>query len=246
MSQILCKDISMSYEKKLVVNKVSFEVKQGDYLCIVGENGSGKSTLMKGLLGLMPLKSGTISYGEGVSSKQIGYLPQQTLVQRDFPASVMEVVLSGCLNQRGFKPFYSAAEKKKALENMKILGIENLKNRSYKDLSGGQQQRTLLGRALCATNKILILDEPVSGLDPIVTAELYNIIDNLNMNHGVTIIMVSHDVEAAIAHSNKILHMDRCAEFFGPKEKYLKSYAGARFLGKSEGLENCKIGGDLD
>lgn len=237
MSQISAQNVSMSYEKRPVLEGVSFEVEQGDYLCIVGENGSGKTTLMKGILGLMPLKSGTICFGEGVKVNHIGYLPQQTVVQRDFPASVFEVVLSGCLNRIGIKPFYSGREKIRALRNLERLGIENLKLKSYKALSGGQQQRVLLARALCATEKIVLLDEPATGLDPIVTNEFYQIIRDLN-KEGVTIIMISHDVKAAVENANKILHIGNVMEFFGGTEEYLRSEAGRRFLGQS----NCGCG----
>lgn len=230
MAQISCHNVTMSYEKKLVLNEISFDVNQGDYLCIVGENGSGKTTLMKGILGLMPIKSGSILFGEEVKANKIGYLPQQTIVQRDFPASVMEVVLSGCLNTRGLKPFYSSKEKNKVIDNLKVLGIEALKNKSYKALSGGQQQRVLLARALCATENILILDEPVAGLDPIVTTELYQIIKRLNQQNGVTVIMVSHDVNTAVQYANKILHLSIRTEFYGLTVDYMKSHSGRRFL----------------
>ncbi len=234
MAQITAQNVSMSYEKKLVLEEVSFEVLQGDYLCIVGENGSGKTTLMKGILGLMPLKSGTIRFEEGVKINHIGYLPQQTVVQRDFPASVFEVVLSGCLNRIGMRPFYSGQEKSAAMKNLQKLGIENLKKKSYKELSGGQQQRVLLARALCATEKIVLLDEPAAGLDPIVTSELYRIIRELNQE-GVSVIMISHDVKAAVENANKILHIGNSIEFFGLTEDYLSCEAGIRFLGQSQG-----------
>lgn len=234
MPQITAQNVSMSYEKKPVLEGVSFDVEQGDYLCIVGENGSGKTTLMKGILGLMPLRNGAILFDEGISANHIGYLPQQTVVQKDFPASVFEVVLSGCLNRIGFRPFYSAREKQRALRNLETLGIANLKDKSYKALSGGQQQRVLLARALCAAEKIVLLDEPVNGLDPIVTEELYQIIRELNKT-GVTIIMISHDVKAAVENANKILHIGSVTEFFGPTDDYLESEAGRRFLG-----HNCE------
>jgi zinc transport system ATP-binding protein len=228
----------MSYEKRPVLEEVSFEVEQGDYLCIVGENGSGKTTLMKGILGLMPIKNGSIRFGDGIRADHIGYLPQQTVVQRDFPASVFEVVLSGCLNRLGMKPFYSPSEKRRALGNLKILGIENLIYKSYKALSAGQQQRVLLARALCATEKIVLLDEPATGLDPIVTGEFYQIIRKLNQT-GVTIIMISHDVKAAVEDANKILHIGNSTEFFGPTEEYLQSEAGRRFLNGKGGTCNA-------
>ena len=229
MTQISVQDVTISYEKRPVINGLSFDVKAGDYLCIVGENGSGKSTLMKGILGLLPLKGGTIRYGQGIKANQIGYLPQQTIVQKDFPASVQEIVLSGCLNRMGLKPFFSASEKRRAAEKMRELGIDNLKKRSYKMLSGGQQQRVLLARALCATEKIILLDEPFSGLDPIVTAEFYQIIHNLN-RQGITVLMITHDVKAAVKHASKILHLGSSEDFFGTTEEYCRSEIGRRFL----------------
>jgi len=230
MAQISAHKVTMSYEKKLVLSEISFDVNQGDYLCIVGENGSGKTTLMKGILGLIPLKSGTIRFDDGVKANQIGYLPQQTSIQKDFPASVFEVVLSGCLSRIGRKPFYSAKEKKKVLENLERLGIEELKNKSYKSLSGGQQQRVLLARALCAAEKIVLLDEPVTGLDPVVTGEFYQIVKELNQS-GVTILMISHDIKAAVENAGKILHLGSTMKFFGTASDYLKSDPGRTFLG---------------
>lgn len=241
MSQISAQKVTMSYEKKMVLNEISFEVNQGDYLCIVGENGSGKTTLMKGILGLLQLKSGTICYGDGVQTNHIGYLPQQTVVQRDFPASVFEVVLSGCLNRIGIRPFYTSGEKRRTMENLEILGIQDLRYKSYRELSGGQQQRVLLARALCATEKIVLLDEPVTGLDPIVTSEFYQIIQNLNRT-GVTIIMISHDIKAAVEHANKILHLGTSTEFFGSTADYLRSEAGRRFLGEYKNGRTLKEG----
>ena len=185
MALIACKGLSLRYENRLAVEDVSFEIEAGDYVCIVGENGSGKSTLLKGLLGLKTPDAGSISYGEGLKQRMIGYLPQQTVVQKDFPASVYEVVLSGCLNRRGMRPFYSSAERQIAERNMERLSVGALRKKSYRDLSGGQQQRVLLARALCATEKLLLLDEPVTGLDPVVTSELYTMIRQLNPDSAV-------------------------------------------------------------
>lgn len=235
MPQISVRNVSMGYEKKLILNEVSFDVEQGDYLCIVGENGSGKTTLMKGILGLTPLKSGTIRFGEGIKVNHIGYLPQQTMVQRDFPASVFEVALSGCLNRIGMKPFYPAREKRRALRYLEMMGIENLRYKSYKLLSVGQQQRVLLARALCAAEKLILLDEPAAGLDPVAAGEFYRILRGLNQA-GVTVVMISHDVKTAADNANKILHIGspagNSAEFFGSLEDYLWSEAGKRFLGQ--------------
>jgi zinc transport system ATP-binding protein len=205
-------------------------VEPGDYLCIVGENGSGKTTLMKGLLGLHKPAGGHIAF-DGIKQSEIGYLPQQTPVQKDFPASVQEVVLSGCLNRHGLLPFYSRADKKQTGDNLTRLGISDLKKKSYRDLSGGQQQRVLLARALCATGKLLLLDEPVAGLDPLMACELYALIDRLNKELGITIIMVSHDMKSAVQYANKILHMGTSVVFFGPTEEYKKTDVCQRMLG---------------
>ena len=219
MSQIECKDVSVKYENQVVLEDISFSIEQGDYLCIVGENGSGKSTLVKTILGLENSKSGQIVFGEGLNKNEIGYLPQQTQAQKDFPASVYEVVLSGCLNSKGFSPFYSMKDKKLANEMIKSLGIENIKRKSFRELSGGQQQRVLLARALCATKKIIILDEPITGLDPTVTREMYSLIKEINKK-GITIIMVSHDINFAVNNASKILHLKKNIKFFGNTEDY--------------------------
>ena len=176
MSQIICKDLTIGYDRQVVLEGINFEVNKGDYLCIVGENGSGKSTLMKTLLGLTPRLSGEIVFGDELRQTELGYLPQQTEVQKDFPASVKEIVLSGCQSRMGLRPFYNKEEKKLAAENMERMGISDFKDRSYRNLSGGQQQRVLLARALCSTRKLLLLDEPVSGLDPKVTQDMYELI----------------------------------------------------------------------
>ena len=193
MAMIECSHLTMGYGSQIAVEDLSFSVEEGDYLCIVGPNGSGKSTLLKGLLGLAQPKSGSISY-HGVSPREIGYLPQQTPVQRDFPASVWEVVLSGCIGSGGWKPFYTAAQKDRAAEMLRRIGAESLCRRSFRALSGGQRQRVLLARALCAADRLLLLDEPTAALDPRASAELYDMIDHLNRRHKVTVLMVSHDL----------------------------------------------------
>jgi zinc transport system ATP-binding protein len=215
------------------MSELSFTVKSGEYLCIVGENGSGKSTLIKALLSLKSVTKGDILMGDGLKRNEIGYLPQQTSAQKDFPASVFEVVLSGCLNNRGLRPFYSKADRLKALSTMEKLGIKQFKRRSYRELSGGQQQRVLLARALLSTKKLLLLDEPVAGLDPIVTNELYQLIKQINTD-GITIIMVSHDIESAVKYASHILHLHNKPLFYGTTEEYIKSDAGRRFLGGVE------------
>lgn len=233
MTLIKCENLNFYYDKHQAVKNVSFSVNEGDYLCIVGENGSGKSTLLKGLLGLKSPSSGSISFS-GIKQTQIGYLPQQNPVQQDFPASVFEVVLSGCLGSKGISPFYGRKDKQKARENIYKLGIENLSKTSYRDLSGGQQQRVLLARALCATEKLLLLDEPVSGLDPVVTSELYQLIEKLNKKHGVTIIMISHDILSSVKYANVILHMDTSSKFFGTVKEYKETKVFKRMIGGNE------------
>lgn len=228
MSLIKCNNITLSYENNIVMNGLSFDVNEGDYLCIVGENGSGKSTLIKALLSLKGISGGKLEYGDGLKHTEIGYLPQQTSAQKDFPASVWEVVLTGCLNsRRGL--FYSGRERSEASLNMEKLGITGLKRHSYKELSGGQQQRVLLARALCATKKLILLDEPTAGLDPVVTNEFYHLIKTIN-DSGITVIMVSHDIESAVKYASHILHLHNKPLFFGRTEDYLKSDAGIRFM----------------
>ncbi len=231
MSLIKCEEVSLKYKNQPVVEKLTFCVNSGDYLCILGENGSGKSTLIRALLGLKKTSFGKIEYGEGLKKSEIGYLPQQKDVQRDFPASVAEVVISGCLGKRKFIPFYSKAQKALANESMKKLGIEALASRCYRELSGGQQQRALLARALCASSKLLLLDEPVTALDPKVAAEFYSLIKKLN-DDGVTIVMVTHDLDMATSQSTHILHLSRAPKFFGSVEDYIQSDVGRAFIRK--------------
>lgn len=235
MALITVRDLSLGYDSHTIAEGLNFTVNKGDYLCIVGENGSGKSTLMKTILGLRPPIEGQIVTGDDLKAGEIGYLPQQTEVQKDFPASVKEIVLSGCQAKCGLRPFYNAEEKKLAKENMEKMAILDLANKSFRDLSGGQKQRVLLARALCATGKLLVLDEPVAGLDPKVTAQMYELIASLN-KEGITIIMVSHDMEAALQYATHILHMGKKI-FFGTREEYLRSDAGKMFLTYMESLK---------
>jgi len=231
MALITCRDAAFAYEGNTVVDGLNFDVSEGNYLCIVGENGSGKTTLMKGLLGLMRPKSGVIELGDGLKPTEIGYLPQQTSAQKDFPASVFEVVLSGRLSSRGMCPLYSKADRQIALDNMEKLGVIDLRKKSFRELSGGQQQRVLLSRALCATQKVLLLDEPVSGLDPLVTLELYRTIQSLGRDTGITIIMISHDIRAAVEYASHILHLQNKQIFFGVTGEYTQTAVGRLFLG---------------
>ena len=217
MSLLTCRNLSVGYDGKAVLENLNFSVESGEYLCMVGENGSGKSTLMKTLLGLQQPLSGQILQGDGLQKNEIGYLPQQTVVQKDFPASVREIVLSGCQGRCGWRPFYNRAEKAFAEETLKKLRIDDLASRCYRELSGGQQQRVLLARALCATRKLLLLDEPVTGLDPKATAELYALIERLNREDKITVLMISHDIEAALRYADHILHIGQQV-FYGTKE----------------------------
>lgn len=233
MSLLDIQNVSLGYDSAVILENLNFIVNKGDYLCIVGENGSGKSTLMKTLLDLQEPIKGKIIKGDGLLPNEIGYLPQQTVIQKDFPASVNEIVISGFQAQCRLRPFYNKEEKRLAKENMERLGILNLSKRCYRELSGGQQQRVLLARALCATRKILLLDEPVSGLDPKVTADMYNLIKNLN-NDGITIIMISHDISAAVRYASHILHIGGNI-FFGTRDEYLSSDVGKFFLTQGGG-----------
>jgi len=244
MALITCQDASFAYDGKIAASDLSFAVESGDYLCVVGENGSGKSTLIKGLLHLMEPRQGSVTLGDGLKQNEIGYLPQQTVAQKDFPASAFEVVLSGRMGARGVLPFFSRQDKAIAEENMRIFNIEELRNRCYRELSGGQQQRVLLARALCATKRLLLLDEPVAGLDPMVTHEFYHIIESLNRNEGLTIIMVSHDIHCAVDYASHILHLKTHQVFFGTTADYIHSEAGIAFLDGE--AATVSLGGDAD
>ena len=230
MILIQCRDLSFAYEGTPAVRGLNFTVTEGDYLGITGENGSGKSTLIKGILGLKAPQEGDLRM-EGLKPNEIGYLPQYRAAQMDFPAGVHEVVLSGRLSSRGILPFYSREDKRAADANLDALGIGELRNRCYRELSGGQQQRVLIARALCAGKKLLILDEPAAGLDPVVTVDLYRTLRRLNREGGLTIIMVSHDIPGAVHYAGHILHVEKDQLFFGTSAEYAASPLGKRFLG---------------
>ncbi len=231
MALVTCENLSFAYSGNYVLKNLSFSIEKGDYLCIVGENGAGKSTLIKGLLNLKKPSSGFISYDKSIGKKEIGYLPQSSPSQKDFPASVYEIVLSGCLNKLGFKIFYTKKEKNLAIEKMYELGIFDIRNACYRELSGGQKRRVLLARALCAGDKLIILDEPATGLDPLVIRDLYQIVKKINQDDNISIIMVSHDINSAIKYANKILHIKDGETFFGSVEDYKKIPLAKRFLG---------------
>ena len=222
-------DVALGYEGHTILEGIHFTVSEGEYLCIVGENGSGKSTLMKAILGLHPLAGGSLEIAGSVHAAGIGYLPQQTPAQRDFPATVLEVVLSGCLNRQGLHFFYTPAQRSEAMMNLGKLGILELKDACYRDLSGGQQQRVLLARALCAASQLLILDEPITGLDPAAAQDLYKTLAYLNQKEGMAIVMVTHDLKAALKSARTVLHIGRKGLFTGTASDYLASPQGRRF-----------------
>lgn len=232
MAQITCKDLSFAYDGETVLSDsdINFSIDAGAYLCIVGENGSGKSTLMRGILGLKHPSKGEIIFDD-LKPTEIGYLPQQTQIQRDFPASVSEVVLSGRLNSMRGRMFCNAEDKAAAAANMERLGIDDIADRCYLELSGGQQQRVLLARAMCATKKLLLLDEPVTGLDPVAANEMYNLIKLVNLCDNTSVIMISHDIHAAVRYATHILHLGHSQLFFGTTEQYRESDLARRFVG---------------
>ncbi len=233
MSILTCRDVSFSYDGSTVLSNINFEVGQGDYLCVVGENGAGKSTLMKGILGLKKASTGQILTGDDLKQNEIGYLPQQDNVQRDFPASVNEVVLSGRLNALGKRFFYGKEDKSAVKSAMEQVGIWEFRNRCYRELSGGQQQRVLLARALCSTKRLLMLDEPVTGLDPIIAGEMYSLIETINKERNIAVIMISHDVKGAIPYASHVLHLGSEQLFFGTRDEYLETELGKAFAGTS-------------
>lgn len=224
-----CNHLTFSYDS-VVIEDVSFTVEKGDFICIVGENGSGKTTLIKAILGLLPTKSGSVQIKKGVP---VGYVPQKLSVNRDFPACAGEIVRSGIVKKG---PFLSRADKEKALHVMELLDIAPLRRKSFRALSGGQQQRVLLARALCASGEFLVLDEPVTGLDPKAVADLYALLKKINEQEKTTILMVSHDIRAAMQIATKVLHMDKTVQFFGPPENYICSECGKRFIGGGENV----------
>lgn len=228
MALITCEKASFAYEGRTVINDLNLSIERGEYLCVIGENGSGKSTLIKGLLGLLAPVRGRIFYSDGLTRSEIGYLPQRTEVQNDFPASVWEVVTSGC---RGRSLFLNAAMRRTAQQNIDLLGINSIRTHSFMELSGGQQQRALLARALCATKSLLLLDEPVAGLDPLVTREMYDIISMLHEERNLTIVMISHDIGAALKYADRILHMSQSGIFIGTPDEYRHSELGRAFAG---------------
>ncbi len=240
MAQLTCENLSLGYEGKTIIENLNFQINQGDYLCILGENGAGKSTLMKGILSLKKPMAGSLKWADDIKSTEIGYLTQQSEIQKDFPASVYEIVISGCQSRAGLRPFYNKAEKDLAEQAMEKMKITQFRKRCYRELSGGQQQRVMLARALCATQKILFLDEPVAGLDQNVSTELYDVVHQLNHKYGITVVMISHDIEMAMGYASHILHIGN-GNFYGTKEEYLQNEASKTFR---TGICTCELGGD--
>ena len=238
MIQLNCQNLSYGYDGHIAVSGLNFSVQAGEFLLIAGENGSGKSTLIKGLLRLIPPMEGSITFSPEFAPYQTGYLSQQSAAKQDFPAGVFEIVLSGNAGKHWFFPFYRQQDKRRAEENMSLLGIEDLRDRCFRELSGGQQRRVLLARSLCAAEKLLVLDEPFAGLDPLISVELYRLLAKINRERGMTIIMASHDIEAASC-ARKVLHLQRQQLFFGSMDEYLKSETGKNFFVKKEATSNA-------
>ena len=223
MKIIECRKLNIGYVDKLVCTNISFSVEKGQYVCIIGENGSGKSTLIKTILGLNKPLSGRVIFGGHFNKSHVGYLPQQTEFQKDFPATVREIVMSGFLGRMGFRPFYNKVEKEKCGKILSQLGATDYQDKSFKDLSGGQQQRVLLARALCATDELLVLDEPTNGLDVRTIKHFYELISKLNRENGLTVLMVTHSIENVIKYATHIIYLKDNMEFVGSKEEFLNS-----------------------
>lgn len=230
MAILTCKNASFGYDGEVVLSGIDFMLCGGEYMCILGENGAGKSTLVKGILGLISPVTGEIEFGEGLRACEVGYLPQQTQVQKSFPASVLEVVLSGRINSMGMRPFYNRKDRKDAVKKLELMGMKGMERRSFQELSGGQKQRVLLARAMCAAGRLILLDEPVSGLDPAATTDLYELIADINKNMGMTVIMVSHDTQAAVKYASHIMQLSHTQLFYGTVDDYKNSEVGHDYL----------------
>ncbi len=230
MALLTCRNASFGYDGEVVLSGIDFTLYGGEYMCILGENGAGKSTLVKGILGLISPTAGEIEFGEGLRACEVGYLPQQTQVHKSFPASVLEVVLSGRINSMGMRPFYNRKDREDALKKLELMGMKGTERRSFQELSGGQMQRVLLARAMCAAGRFILLDEPVSGLDPAATTDLYELIADINKNMGMTVIMVSHDTEAAVKYASHIMQLSHTQLFYGTVDEYKNSELGHDYL----------------
>ena len=240
MAYITCEGLTLAYEGRVVVRDLNFAIEPGDYICIVGENGSGKTTLVRTLVGLKKPSEGRIIFGDGLDRRDVGYVPQNIHTGKGFPATVYEVVSSGLLGRMGLRPFFTKEEKKKINAAMERLDIADIRDRCFRELSGGQRQRVQLARALCGAEKLIVLDEPASGLDPVITKQLYEIITDLNKTEGVTVIMVSHDILSAVHNASRILHLEKESSFFGTTEEYKENKMGQHFLGCT--CDRCRGG----
>ena len=207
MAYLTCKNLTLGYEGHAIVSDLNFKVGKGDYLCIVGENGTGKSTLIKTLLHLQDAISGEVMAGDGLKAYEVGYLPQQTVVQKDFPATVEEIVLSGTLAKCGWRPFYSKVEKRMAEEKMKKMDVWNLRKSCYRNLSGGQQQRVGIARALAAEPQVMLFDEPTSALDPEWIGGVLDVMKEIAAD-GMTMIVVSHEMRFVKNVASRILFLE--------------------------------------
>ena len=228
---IKLENLTIGYDNQIILKDVNLSINEGEYVCILGANGSGKSTLLKTVLGLIKPLTGKIIIDKKTS---IGYVPQAKMLQQDFPATVNEIVMSGCLKKMKWRPFYTKKERDLANKNMKLLQISSLKNKSFSELSGGQQQRALIARALCATNKVLFLDEPFTALDGYGALKLYGILKKLNRDEHVTIVVISHDVDTILRYASHVIHVDETIVFDGTKEEYLESSFMKEYKGGNE------------
>lgn len=222
---LTCRKLVPGYGARAVAGEIDIDVSEGDGLCVVGGNGTGKSTFLRTLLGLQPALSGEVSFNPSLRPGDIGYLPQQNPLQRDFPATAREVAMSGCQAMRGTRPFFRERERAIANEAMGRFGVAAFADRPYRELSGGQRQRVLLARALCAGRRLLVLDEPATGLDPGAAAELYAAMAELHRG-GLATISVTHDMAGGLEGATHILDLGRAKPFFGPMAEWARSRPG--------------------
>lgn len=210
MNLIKVTDLSViykiGYKTMFALKNISFDVNSGEYICIIGDNGAGKTTLIKSLLSLNDISSGKIEIN--CKRNEISYLPQNSSIPLDFPATVEEIVLTGTQDDKIKAFFYGVNQKKMANSAMEKARITNLAKRRFGELSGGQQQRVLFARAIAKNPKVLILDEPCTGLDSSTCKDFYKLLDDVNSIERVTIIMVLHDLSAVKKYASKIIALN--------------------------------------